>query len=122
MNEITFTIVESPLRGHPDGYEAGLAYARCCLRHAISLGDTPWMSHLLYTQALNDTIPQDRSKGLELHMNIIKLALFMPVARMAIYADYGISEGMQEAIDYAHHLQITVTERFILPESVRKHD
>jgi len=119
--EIRFIIIESPLRGHPNGYEAGKAYARCCLKHSIKKGETPWASHLLYTQVLDDTIPEERDLGIRLHLNIIEMASYFSFdgVIMAVYTDYGISDGMIAAKEKARDLSIPVLERCILPDCVR---
>lgn len=119
IEDANFTIVESPLRGHPDGYEAGKAYARCCLSDSIKRGETPWASHLLYTQVLDDTRASERSKGIEMHINIVTIASAIPNAKMVLYADYGVSQGMEEAYYLAEGLNMKIEKRFILPESVR---
>ena len=114
----TFVIVESPLRGHPQGYAGGKKYARVCLKDSIDRDEIPWMSHLLYTQALNDTIPEERTQGIDLHLEMITLSTHMPKAMMAVYGDFGISEGMQKAIDFASEIGVDVIHRLIMPMTV----
>jgi len=111
----TFVIIESPLRGHPQGYAGGEKYARVCLKDSIDRDEIPWMSHLLYTQVLNDTIQKERAQGIDLHLEMILLSTHMPKAMMAVYGDFGISEGMQKAIDFANEVGVDVIHRLIMP-------
>ena len=53
-------IVESPYRPNPHRYDLemelqeNLEYARRCMSHSIGMGESPFLSHLLYTQVLDD--------------------------------------------------------------------
>lgn len=88
-------IIESPYAGN---VERNIKYARKCVRHSLSMGEAPIASHLLYTQdgILDDTIPQERELGINAGL------AWREVAELHIfYVDYGISKGMQYALEYA---------------------
>ena len=60
-------LIESPYRGR--GYSSldlNLRYARACMRDSILRGESPFASHLLYTQEgiLDDKKPEERNRGM----------------------------------------------------------
>lgn len=68
-------------------------YARKAMLHALRHGDAPVVSHLLYTQVLDDQIPEDRSLGIEAGLT------WLPVAEATVvYVDHGITSGMEKGI------------------------
>lgn len=88
-------ILESPYAGD---VETNIKYARLCVKHSLSLGESPIASHLLYTQdgILDDNIPDERMQGINAGL------AWKEVADLQVfYVDYGISKGMQYAMDYA---------------------
>lgn len=105
-------ILESPYAGD---IEANVAYARACVRDALSLGDAPIASHLLYTQPgiLDDGIPYQRAWGID-----AGLAWGRVAQATVVYTDRGISRGMQLGIDRAIQEGRKVEYR-TLPEGVR---
>jgi hypothetical protein len=61
-------LIESPYRGK--GYtslELNLKYARACMRDSILRGESPFASHLLYTQEgiLDDKNSEERKRGMQ---------------------------------------------------------
>lgn len=87
-------ILESPYAGD---IERNLNYARQCVKHSLSLNEAPIASHLLYTQdgILNDDIESERMWGINAGL------AWKEVADLHVfYIDYGISKGMQYAMDY----------------------
>lgn len=98
-------LLESPYAGD---IEANVAYARRALRHAIVLGEAPIAGHLLYTQVLDDAVPEERTLGISCHTEWIGA-----VDALVIYTDRGISKGMQHAIDLARKQGVPVEERSI---------
>lgn len=79
-------IVESPYAGN---VEANVAYARACLLDSLRRGEAPIASHLLYTQVLDDLIPEERELGIA-----AGLAWRHAAERAAFYTDHGWSAGM----------------------------
>ena len=102
-------VVESPYAGNID---RNLAYARRAIRDALERGEAPIASHLLFTQPgiLRDENPDERRLGIEAGFAWMECAELV-----ALYTDYGISAGMQGALERAAALGITTTERKIGP-------
>ena len=105
-------IVESPYRPNPHRYDLemelqeNLEYARRCMSHSIGMGESPFLSHLLYTQVLDDKRSEEREMGMFLARS------WYDVADMcAVYTDKGVSEGMKKGIEYARYVGIPVEER-----------
>ena len=99
-------ILESPWRGN---IERNAAYARCCVKDCLDRGESPIASHLIFAQTgiLREEISEERELG-------IKAGLaWVPVAeKMVVYADYGISDGMKNAMSRArlHNISIELRE------------
>lgn len=86
---VLIVAVESPCAGH-EGMNR--QYARRCMRHAISKGETPFASHVLYafSGVLDDRHTSDREAGIMMGFEIVKAA-----CRYAVfYTDLGWSPGM----------------------------
>lgn len=86
-------IIESPFKGE---VARNKAYAQRAMYDSFLRGEAPFLSHLLYTQVLCDEVQTDRRRGIE-----AGLAWGSVADITAVYADYGISEGMHEGIDRA---------------------
>ena len=85
-------IIESPYAGD---VETHTIYARRCVRDSLQRGESPIASHLLYTQPgiLDDNVLKEREHG------IVAGYSWMEVADAVIfYNDYGVSEGMANAL------------------------
>lgn len=84
-------IVESPFAG---GF-ANVKYSRECLHDCLERGESPYASHLLYTQkgVLDDSIPAERRRGIEAANNWLEVADYV-----AVYMDLGITPGMVRGI------------------------
>lgn len=102
-------ILESPYAG-PDekSIARNVAYARMALRDSLLRGEAPIASHLLYTQpgVLDDGKPDDRKLGIEAGLAWGSVAM-----ATVVYADLGISSGMDEGISRAEREGRTVEER-----------
>ena len=59
-------------------------------------GEAPFVSHLLYTQVLEDNLPEDRELGMQMALLWATKAEFT-----AVYKDFGISAGMERGIEHA---------------------
>ena len=98
-------IVESPFAGTSwftplrwwQRYQ-NVRYARRCVRHALSLREAPFASHLLYTQPgiLDDNDPHEREWGIA-----AGLILGDVMDATVVYEDRGISRGMRYGIEAA---------------------
>lgn len=98
-------IIESPYAGE---VERNLIYARRALRHALSLGEAPLASHLLYPQVLDDLKPDERGWGLEAGLVWLSYA-----KKHIFYIDYGWSHGMYQARNKSDALGIEQEVRTI---------
>ena len=85
-------ILESPYAGD---VEANVAYARACLLDSLRRGEAPIASHLLYTQVLDDTVPEERALGIAAGLAWRAVPGVLPV----FYIDRGWSRGMLAARD-----------------------
>lgn len=100
-------IVESPYAGD---IERNTLYARRAVRDCLERGEAPIASHLLFPQAgiLNEFVPEERSWGIAAGL------MWLPVADLvALYIDYGVSNGMKGALTQAEHLGKRVQYRRI---------
>lgn len=80
-------------------FEDNLEYAQKCMFDSLKRGEAPMVSHLLYTQCLDDTIAEERKLGIEAGHKFIDVCDFM-----VVYIDHGISEGMKQGIAKAEKL------------------
>ena len=91
-------VIESPYAGD---VTANVAYAQRAMLDALHKGLAPFVSHLLYTQVLDDLLPQERehgiSAGLAFH-HVADIVLF--------YEDRGWSRGMLSAREHCDHHNI----------------
>ncbi len=95
-----FVDVESPYYAPTrEGIILNIRYARAAVHDCLLRGETPYASHLFFTQTgiLDDNIVAERDLGIRAGKEIIeKLG-----ATTAVYEDLGISRGMQFGIDAA---------------------
>ena len=85
-------ILESPYAG---AVAHNLVYARRCMRDSFLRGESPFASHLLYTQdgILDDDVPAERAFGIEAGLSWGTFA-----DATVVYTDFGISAGMDLGI------------------------
>ncbi len=86
-------LVESPYEGDR---ERNMEYARECMRDCMGRGEVPFAAHLLFTQVTEDSVPEERGRGIEMG-----LVWGSAAAKTAVYTDLGISEGMKAGIQRA---------------------
>jgi len=99
-------ILESPFAGD---IARNIEYARQCMLDCLMRNESPIVSHLLYTQVLDDKIPEDRRLGIDAGLAWIDAA-----DRHVFYIDYGYSNGMLAAKEFAEKNGIIIEERSIL--------
>ena len=94
--------VESPFKGK-DWSETrrNILYARLAIRDCLLRGESPYASHLFFTQAgiLNDAIPDERMLGINAGQ-----AIGDKFDLRAVYDDFGISGGMEYGIERARKI------------------
>lgn len=102
-------VIESPFAGDSEHKRlAHRLYAKRALLHSICAGESPFASHMLYTQVLDDDKTEDRALGIRAGLR------FYSVAKIcAVYSDYGISPGMHEGIKVAREFGVLVDFRTI---------
>lgn len=71
-------------------------YAKQCLKDSFKRGEAPFSSHILYSDALNYRVRIDKDIGLISHVSWIAVCDLV-----AVYVDFGLSEGMQLAVNVA---------------------
>jgi hypothetical protein len=86
-------IMESPYAGD---VEKHTMYARECMKDCLKRGESPYASHLLLTQVLDDTIAQERELGIN-----AGLCWGQKADKIVVYTDLGISKGMLQGINLA---------------------
>jgi len=93
-------ILETPYAG---SIRKHTAYARSCLSDCLRRGEAPLASHLLYTQVLDDDVPEERALGIGAGAAWIEQA-----DALVVYIDHGISRGMKAGIAEAkkHGVQV----------------
>lgn len=96
-------IIESPYGANPPLFTE---YARKCLKDSLMRGESPFASHLLYTQVLDDSKPTERELGISAGLEVARAAELT-----AVYMDHGVSPGMQRGIDHAVKFGRRVTYR-----------
>lgn len=104
-------VIESPYAGKTEkDHEENVAYARRAMKDALTRGEAPLASHLLYTQPgiLNDAVPNERQLGINAGLEWMRFA-----NRVALYLDRGKSPGMKAAEEYARIIGVPVVERYL---------
>lgn len=108
MKNFKLCVLETPFAGDVEG---NLTYARECMRDMLVRGESPYASHLLYTQpnVLDDNIPEERNLGIYAGFAWKNLSKVHTV----FYLDRGMSKGMQLAKDYCIENQMSFEERYL---------
>ena len=86
-------IIETPYAGD---VERNVAYARAAMRDSLHRNEAPFLSHLLYTQVLDDDVAAERRLGIE-----AGLSWGVVAELVAVYENLGISAGMAAGIETA---------------------
>lgn len=91
-------VVSTASAGDAGDVDRNLRYLRAALADSLARGEAPYASHGLYTQpgVLDDTIPQEREKGIAAGFEWGKRA-----SVRAVYGDLGITDGMRRGIEQA---------------------
>lgn len=99
-------IVESPFAG---GF-ANVKYSRECLKDCLARQESPYASHLLYTQkgVLDDTLPDERRIGIQAANQWLEVTDIV-----AVYMDLGVTRGMLIGVMKAARLGKPIHLRWI---------
>ena len=98
-------ILESPYAGN---VSLNVEYARACMLDCLRRGESPMVSHLLYTQVLDDGNLAERKLGIE-----AGLAWGLVAEATVVYEDMGISDGMSHGITRARLARRPVEYRLL---------
>jgi hypothetical protein len=93
----------SPLSGDE---ETNQAYARLAMADSLRRGESPYVPHLLLTQVLDDTKPEDRAAGMESGESWLAKA-----DHVVTCVDLGISNGMMSEVKAAQQRGVPVRSR-----------
>jgi len=102
-------IIESPYAGE---VERNIEYARKCMIDSLKRNESPFLSHLLYTQVLDDEIPEERSIGISAGYE-----WWSATDKIVFYLDYGITPGMLKALNRAIEQKKEIEYRVICKPS-----
>lgn len=105
MIQKPLVIIESPFAGE---VERNKIYVKRCILDSLKRGEIPFASHAIYTQVLDDTIPEERKIGMDAGWGVIRYSEYS-----ASYVDYGISGGMAEGIKIAQDMGHLIYLRMI---------
>lgn len=108
MKDFKLCVLETPFAGDVEG---NLKFARECMHDMLISGESPYASHLLYTQpnVLDDNIPEERELGIYAGFAWKHL----PEVHTVFYLDKGTSRGMQLAKDYCIENDMSFEERYL---------
>lgn len=100
-------LIESPYAGD---IPLNTRYARAALGDCIHRGESPFASHMLYTQpgVLNDLVPAERDIGMRAGWEWLRV-----VECVVVYQDLGITPGMKGGITRATKRGVPVEYRNI---------
>lgn len=106
-------IIESPYAGQDDDeVDRNLNYAEQSMHDSLRRGEAPFVSALLYTRVLDDTVPEYRSLGIAAGLEWGDVA-----EATVVYEDLGISPGMRQGIERAERAGRPVEYRRLWPAS-----
>lgn len=101
------TMIESPYASaDPAIVERNMAYLHDAIMDSFSRGESPFASHGFYTRYLDDKDPEQRRLGISAGNDWARKADLI-----AVYADFGVTDGMKERIDLATDLGIKIEYR-----------
>lgn len=98
-------IVESPYAGD---VERNKLYLYAAMRDCLARGESPFASHAIYTQFLDDTKDDERALGIA-----AGFAWHQGAHKAVVYADHGFSNGMIAGIKNAHENGLRVEIRYL---------
>jgi len=96
---MTPCIIESPYAGD---VARNRAYLQRCIRWCLAHGLTPYASHQMLTEALDDLDPEQRAQGLAAGVAMAR-ALVDAGALHLVFVDLGVSAGMWAGLDASEH-------------------
>jgi len=109
---VRLVVLESPFKADSaEAFARNLAYREMCIRDCALRGDAPYASHKMMTDALDDSMPEQRALGISCGEAWLRVA-----EAVVIYVDLGVSAGMLQGINAARRLGKPLEERMIFGE------
>lgn len=106
------TIVESPFSASGEYTQRQHErYRDACMLHSFDMGEAPFASHMLYTQILDDAVPEERKLGIDAGLAIAEVLASTGFLRWVFYVDLGISAGMKLGEKKAAELGVSTEKR-----------
>jgi hypothetical protein len=111
-------VIESPYAGE---VEENVAYAKRCVGDCLKRGESPYASHLFFTQPgmLDDLKPEERELGI-----LAGFAWGKAADTIVFYIDRGISGGMlrgvTSALENNKNIEVRSLERKVTQEDIGK--
>lgn len=96
-------ILESPYAGQVGRNKL---YLQACIRDCLRRSESPYASHQMLTEALDDKLPNERKQGID-----AARAFYAVCFKSAVYIDFGISGGMAIGIERMEALGKPVEHR-----------
>ena len=117
LPKIRHVIVESPFKATQErSIEQHREYLKHCLADCAKRGESPYASHLMLTEVLDDDDPHERGFGIKAGWEWAKFA-----DAIALYIDMGVSPGMHESIKHYESIGKPIERRkidFLLIRSI----
>jgi hypothetical protein len=101
---VKICIIESPFKGRTPAHELmHKRYLNLCIRDSVLRGESPYASHRMLTDALDDADPTERELGIQAGFEMREALLLTRVngsvhVITAVYEDFGLSGGMHRGI------------------------
>jgi hypothetical protein len=113
LQQPKLTIIESPYKA-TQYYteEQHRLYLLHCMEDSVRRGEAPFASHLLLPEILDDDDGFERAVGIR-----CGFAWGQHAEQIAVYQDFGLSQGMREAVNYYQSIGKPIEWR-ILPHKV----
>jgi hypothetical protein len=100
-------IIESPFAASTkEEKRDNIKYAQECMLDSLKRGEAPFVSHLLYTQVLNDDDKEERKMGIS-----AGFAWQNSADAVVVYLDKGLTAGMKLAIELTSMTRIKIEYR-----------
>ena len=109
MIAIRLVCVESPYKAtNEHSIEQHRSYLQQCLADCVKRQESPYASHMMLTDVLDDDDPVERAFGIKAGWEWGIMA-----EAIVVYGDLGISEGMKRSIEYYESFNIPIERRTI---------
>lgn len=109
-------ILESPFANADKFlFDRNRRYLELAMLDCLKRGEAPFASHKMYTQCLDDNIPEQRELGIQAGFAWRSMA-----HKTVVYEDLGISRGMEYGIAHAKEIGHVIEYRGIPEWSAEK--